>query len=84
MANLLNRFYDVDNGDIMIDGNSIKKISKKSLNDLIGLVTQDSILFNESISTEEFPSISPFNIFAISIALNFIACKIREFQEIHC
>ena len=50
MANLLNRFYDVDNGDIMIDGNSIKKISKKSLNDLIGLVTQDSILFNESVA----------------------------------
>ena len=50
MANLLSRFYDVDNGDIMIDGNSIKKISKKSLNDLIGLVTQDSILFNESVA----------------------------------
>tara|TARA_B100000965_G_scaffold176012_1_gene146801 strand:- start:434 stop:1702 length:1269 start_codon:yes stop_codon:yes gene_type:complete len=50
MANLLSRFYDVDNGDIMIDGDSIKKISKKSLNDLIGLVTQDSILFNESVA----------------------------------
>ena len=50
MVNLLSRFYDVDNGDIMIDGNSIKKISKKSLNDLIGLVTQDSILFNESVA----------------------------------
>ena len=47
---------------------------------VIDPLVDSSILFNESISTEESPSISPFNISAISIALNFIACKIREFQ----
>jgi len=49
IANLLTRFYDVNNGSINIDGNNIKNISKKSLRNLIGLVTQDSILFNDTI-----------------------------------
>ena len=50
VANLLSRFYDIDSGKIIIDGNSLKEISKKSLNNLIGLVTQDSILFNDSVA----------------------------------
>ncbi len=49
IANLLTRFYDVNEGDISIDGISIREISRKSLRDLLGLVTQDSILFNDSV-----------------------------------
>jgi subfamily B ATP-binding cassette protein MsbA len=49
IANLVNRFYNVDSGEIIIDGLNINNITKKSLRSLIGLVTQDSILFNDSI-----------------------------------
>ena len=49
IANLLTRFYDVNKGTISIDGNDIKNITKTSLRSQIGLVTQDSILFNNSI-----------------------------------
>jgi len=49
VANLICRFYDVESGSINIDGKNIKKLKKESLRELIGLVTQDSILFNDSI-----------------------------------
>ena len=49
LANLICRFYDVNSGSIKIDGINIKKLNKESLRNLIGLVTQDSILFNDSI-----------------------------------
>ena len=49
IANLVTRFYDVNKGEISIDGNNIKNLSKKSLRDLLGLVTQDSILFNDTV-----------------------------------
>ncbi|EZH74030.1 antibiotic ABC transporter ATP-binding protein [Aquimarina atlantica] len=49
IANLVTRFYDVNKGSIKIDGIDIKDLTKHSLRDLMGLVTQDSILFNESI-----------------------------------
>ena len=46
----MTRFYDVNNGSITVDGNNVKNISKKSLLGLMGIVTQDSILFNDSVS----------------------------------
>ena len=49
IANLVTRFYDVNQGEILIDGEDIKTLKKKSLRALMGLVTQDSILFNDSI-----------------------------------
>src|SRR5690606_24206726 len=49
IANLLTRFYDVQNGSIKIDGIDVKDFSLQSLRGLIGLVTQDSILFNDTI-----------------------------------
>ncbi|TBV25594.1 ABC transporter ATP-binding protein [Meridianimaribacter sp. CL38] len=49
IANLVTRFYDVTKGSIEIDGDNIKDLTKKSLRNLMGLVTQDSILFNESV-----------------------------------
>ena len=49
LANLITRFYDVNKGKITIDGIDIKDLTKKSLREQLGIVTQDAILFNESI-----------------------------------
>jgi subfamily B ATP-binding cassette protein MsbA len=49
IANLLTRFYDVNEGSILIDNINIKDMSLHSLRGLMGLVTQDSILFNDTI-----------------------------------
>lgn len=49
IANLIPRFYDVNEGEICIDGVNIRQIKKKSLRELMGLVTQESILFNDSV-----------------------------------
>ena len=50
IANLVTRFYDVNKGEIRIDGNNIVDITQKSLRGLLGLVTQDSILFNDTVA----------------------------------
>ena len=49
IANLLTRFYDIQKGEIIIDGVNIKNVKKKSLRGLMGLVTQDAILFNDTV-----------------------------------
>ena len=49
IANLVTRFYDINNGSIEIDGEDIRNLTKHSLRNLIGLVTQDSILFNDTV-----------------------------------
>lgn len=50
IANLITRFYDVNKGNITIDGVDIKDLSKSSLRGMLGVVSQDSILFNDTIS----------------------------------
>ena len=49
LVNLLPRFYDVQEGWIYIDGHDIRKVTLKSLRDQIGLVTQQTILFNDTV-----------------------------------
>ncbi len=49
IANLIMRFYDVNDGRISIDDIDIRDLKQESLRGLIGLVTQDSILFNDTI-----------------------------------
>lgn len=49
IANLLTRFYDIQEGSIEVDGVEVRDWDMHALRGLIGLVTQDSILFNESI-----------------------------------
>ncbi len=49
LINLIPRFYELNNGDILIDGKSIKSLSLRKLRNLISIVTQESILFNASI-----------------------------------
>ena len=50
IANLIARFYDVNEGAITFDGIDIRDLKIHSLRDLIGIVSQDSILFNDSIT----------------------------------
>ncbi len=49
MIDLIPRFYEVSSGEISIDGINIKDIQLKSLRDLFGIVTQEIILFNDTI-----------------------------------
>lgn len=50
LANLITRFYDVNEGSITFDGVNIKNVTTKSLREQMGIVAQDSILFNDTIA----------------------------------
>lgn len=50
LANLITRFYDVNEGKITIDGHNIKEITKESLRNQLGIVTQDAVLFHDTIA----------------------------------
>lgn len=50
IANLLTRFYEIENGNICVDDVPIKKIKIKDLRNLFGIVSQDSVLFNDTIA----------------------------------
>lgn len=49
LARLLFRFYDVDQGAISIDGQDIRRVTQASLRKAIGIVPQDTVLFNDTI-----------------------------------
>jgi len=49
LADLLARFYDINQGEILIDNNNIKEIALHDLRALMGIVSQESILFNDTI-----------------------------------
>ena len=49
IARLLFRFYDVGEGEILISGQNIANVTQQSLRDAIGIVPQDTVLFNDSI-----------------------------------
>ncbi|HIF47597.1 ABC transporter ATP-binding protein/permease [Candidatus Thioglobus sp.] len=49
LAKLLFRFYDVESGEILIDGQNIKQLDLSSVQKAIGVVPQDTVMFNESI-----------------------------------
>ena len=49
LVNLLPRFYDVEKGQILIDDHDIRKVTLKSIREQIGLVTQQTILFNDTV-----------------------------------
>jgi subfamily B ATP-binding cassette protein MsbA len=50
LVNLLPRFYDVTGGRITIDGTDLRDVTVHSLRDQIGIVTQETVLFNDTIS----------------------------------
>ena len=49
ISRLLFRFYDVTSGQILIDGQNIRDVSQESLRSAIGMVPQDTVLFNDSL-----------------------------------
>jgi len=49
ISRLLFRFYDVSSGRITIDGQDLRAVTQKSLRDSIGIVPQDTVLFNDTI-----------------------------------
>ena len=51
IANLIPRFYDITRGEITIDGNDLRDLDLVSLRKLIAIVTQDTILFNDTIAS---------------------------------
>jgi subfamily B ATP-binding cassette protein MsbA len=51
LVNLVPRFYDVTEGEVLIDGVNIKDVNIKSLRDQIGIVTQETVLFNDTVGS---------------------------------
>ena len=50
LAGLMPRFYDVTGGKVLIDGHDVRDLRIKDLRELMGIVTQDSILFNDTVA----------------------------------
>jgi ATP-binding cassette, subfamily B, heavy metal transporter len=50
LSRLLYRFYDIQEGSITIDGQDVRNVTQKSLRSAIGMVPQDTVLFNETIA----------------------------------
>ncbi|MFN6115740.1 MAG: ABC transporter ATP-binding protein [Flavobacteriales bacterium] len=50
LANLLPRFFDVTQGQLLIDGQDVRDLRIRDLRALMGIVTQDSILFNDTVA----------------------------------
>ncbi|WP_457422866.1 ABCB family ABC transporter ATP-binding protein/permease [Roseateles sp. P5_E7] len=50
LARLLYRFYDIDGGQIRIDGQDIRAVTQSSLRKSIGIVPQDTVLFNDTVA----------------------------------
>jgi subfamily B ATP-binding cassette protein MsbA len=86
LADLVPRFHDVTSGEILIDGINIKDYSLKSLREQISIVTQEPILFNDTIAnniTLGEPDASEENILnaaKIANAYSFIQQKEKKFE----
>lgn len=50
MADLLPRFYDVTTGQILVDGTDVRQLSLRDLRALMGIVSQEAILFNDTVA----------------------------------
>lgn len=49
IANLLPRFYDIDSGAILVDGHDVRDVTLKSLREQVGIVPQETTLFNDTV-----------------------------------
>lgn len=73
IINLLMRFYEIDSGEILLDGVNIKDLSLNALRDSIGIVLQDTILFTDTVRynlTYANPDVSPEEIQAAAASSN--------------
>ncbi|TIU43170.1 MAG: ATP-binding cassette domain-containing protein, partial [Mesorhizobium sp.] len=50
ISRLLFRFYDVQGGQVLIDGQDIRDVTQESLRAVLGMVPQDTVLFNDTIA----------------------------------
>jgi ATP-binding cassette subfamily B protein len=50
LSRLLYRFYDIQSGTITVDGQDIRTVTQKSLRSVIGMVPQDTVLFNDTVA----------------------------------
>jgi ABC-type multidrug transport system fused ATPase/permease subunit len=49
LVNLLSRFYEYDTGEILVDGKPLREYGTKRLREFVGVVTQESFLFNGTV-----------------------------------
>ena len=49
IVRLMFRFYDINEGELLVDGNNIKDVTQSSLHSQIGIIPQDTVLFNDTI-----------------------------------
>jgi len=88
LLGLLPRFYDPDHGAVLIDGHNIRGVNLRSLRKQLGIVTQDTILFNDSIAANIAygkPGATPEMIEAAAtkaFAHEFIVQKPQGYQEL--
>src|SRR6478609_84969 len=86
LADLIPRFHDVSEGEILVDGINIKIYSLKSLREQISIVTQEPILFNDSISNNitlgksDAPQEEIEKAAKVANAYNFIERKEEKFN----
>lgn len=78
-ADLIPRFYDVTNGEITIDGTNIREITIENLRNLMGIVSQDTILFNDTVAHNISYGLPEAGIFEIREAAK--AANALEFIE---
>ena len=87
IVNLLPRFYDVTEGEILIDGVNIKDVSQKDLRDIIGFVPQKGILFSGTIesnikySNQEMSDKQMIEAARIAQATEFIEKKEKKYKD---
>lgn len=88
LMNLLIRFYEVNSGQILIDGRDIRNFTIKSLRDAIGLVTQDVFLFNDSVknniaySNKKYSTAEIMKAAEVARAADFIERLPRQYDTV--
>ena len=82
IINLINRFYEIDSGDILIDGINIKEFTLLSLRDQIGYVSQDVHLFSDTILLLLIISLAPDLIKSSANSLPILISSLRSFSRL--
>lgn len=87
LVDLIARFHDLIYGTIYIDGHNLKNIKIQNVRELMGMVTQEPILFNDSIrrniefSNHEFPEDELMNVLSLSYSNDFVLQDGRNLES---